>query len=237
MYQFVDDDLKTQTSNPNYDLHHLKLPLRAIIVAPSGSGKTNYLYYLISLFCQNQGSFSKIYIITSKGSSSQPIYDHLQRLFNGAITIREGLQHCPNIDEFDRSENSLVVFDDLMLTKHVDELCGQYFIRGRNKNISTIFISQSYFRIPRQSIRLNCNYIILLQLSSEKDMTMICQEYSGRVPREAIERMFEYATNEPMQAFVIDCENLKGKNPQHAFRRNLLEDLNPADFMDDSVRK
>lgn len=230
MYEFVDDDLKPKIVNNNYDLHNLDLPLRMIFCSPSGQGKTQALFYLLSAFCQGKGTFADIHIITAKGASKQPIYDQLRRILP-SITIEEGLSHCPRIDDFDADENHLIIFDDLMLAKNVDEYCGQYFIRGRTKNISVIFISQSYFEVPRRSIRLNCNYIAILKLGSPKDMTQICQEYSGEVPREAIENMYMYATQDRGQFFLICTEKVRGRNPQDAFRKNLLEYLNPADFM------
>ena len=52
--------LLTKVDNPNFGLHHISLPFRAVIVAPSGSGKTNMLLNLIELFSRGKGTFSTI---------------------------------------------------------------------------------------------------------------------------------------------------------------------------------
>jgi len=49
--------------NPNYELHHIEIPMRACIIGSSGSGKTNTLINLIKLF---GNTFQNIYIITKK---------------------------------------------------------------------------------------------------------------------------------------------------------------------------
>ena len=32
-----------KADNPNYDLHHFETPFRSLVVAPSGSGKSNFI--------------------------------------------------------------------------------------------------------------------------------------------------------------------------------------------------
>ena len=42
MYEKLPKEFLDKVDNPNFELHHLKLPFRMCIVAPSGSGKTNF---------------------------------------------------------------------------------------------------------------------------------------------------------------------------------------------------
>ena len=49
LYEKIPKELLDEADNPNFALHHLKLPFRMCIVAPSGSGKTNFLCNLIGL--------------------------------------------------------------------------------------------------------------------------------------------------------------------------------------------
>ena len=64
--------------------------------------------------------------------------------------------------------NSLVVFDDMICeadlnkNKHLPEL----FIRGRKMYINLIFITQSYFQVPK-TIRINCTHY-LMKISNRK---------------------------------------------------------------------
>ena len=57
-----------------------------------------------------------------------------------------------NFEEYNptKKRKILIVFDDMIADKIVSEL----FIRGRKLNISIVFITQSYFAVPKD-IRLN----------------------------------------------------------------------------------
>ena len=46
MYEKIPAELLDKVENPNKHLHQLKLPFRMCVVAPSGSGKTNFLVNL-----------------------------------------------------------------------------------------------------------------------------------------------------------------------------------------------
>ena len=63
-------------------------------------------------------------------------------------------------DPADLSPYTLVLFDDTMLDPARAEL---FFTRGRPLKISTIFITQSYYQIPRRTIRENSNVIIFFK--------------------------------------------------------------------------
>ena len=70
LYEKIPKEMLDEAENPNYDLHKFKLPFRMCIVAPSGSGKTNFLINLLRLFsCGSKGTFSTITIITKNADS------------------------------------------------------------------------------------------------------------------------------------------------------------------------
>jgi ABC-type iron transport system FetAB ATPase subunit len=55
-----------KADNPNYDLHHFETPFRSLVVAPSGSGKSNFITNLISLFCKGKKVLLIIFIYIAK---------------------------------------------------------------------------------------------------------------------------------------------------------------------------
>ena len=60
----------------------------------------------------------------------------------------------------------------------------ELFIRGRKigKGLSLIYLSQSFFKIPK-IIRQQFNYLFLLKLSSGRDLNLILSDFSLGVDR------------------------------------------------------
>ena len=66
------------------------------------------------------------------------------------------------IQPLNEYENSVVVFDDMLLSKQESNI-DLFFTRGRHNNIDIYYISLSYFHLPKNTIRNNSNIIILLK--------------------------------------------------------------------------
>jgi hypothetical protein len=223
MYEKIPKMFLDKVDNPNFHLHNLKIPFRMCIVAPSGSGKSNFLLNLIHKFCAgNKGTFSTIHIITR--NKSEPLYKWLESECD-QIRISEGLSNTPKLDNFDKEKNHLVVWDDLVLSKDLS-MVENYYIRARKLNCSVIFLSQSYFRIPKL-IRNNCSYMILLKLSGNREMNIIMSEFGLGVSKDQLLKIYEYATQEKFSPLIIDMEADKDSR----FRKGLIEILNINDFL------
>ena len=60
-----------------------------------------------------------------------------------------------NIDEYnpDKENKILIVLDDMISdmnnNKKLDSIVTELFIRGRKLNIPLVFITQSYFKVPK----------------------------------------------------------------------------------------
>lgn len=215
-YEKMPEHLLVKSENPNFHLHQLKLPFRMAIVAPSGSGKTNFLLNLIHLFSQGKGTFASLFVITA--NADEPLYNFLQSK-SDQIQIKEGLHSLPNLDKFDKEVNHLVVIDDLVLSKDQSAV-EKYYIRARKLNVSVIYISQSYFRIPK-IIRQNLSYLVLLKLSGERELKLILAEGGLGIDRDQLLKIYDYATKEKFSALVIDYEAPVEKR----YRKNWLEFL------------
>jgi ABC-type dipeptide/oligopeptide/nickel transport system ATPase component len=221
MYSKIPKIFLDKVENPNFHLHHLKIPFRMCIVAPSGSGKTNFLINLLHLFSQGQGTFSSIHIITR--NKDEPLYKWITSVCD-QIIIKEGLQYTPKLDDFDKDKNHLVVWDDLVLSKDLS-MVENYYIRARKLNVSVIFISQSFFKIPK-IIRNNCNYMIILKLSGNREVNVILSEFGLGVSKEELLKIYEYATAEKFSPLVIDMDEDKSLR----FRKGLLEIIDITDL-------
>jgi len=215
MYEKIPKSFLDKVDNPNYHLHNLKLPFRMCVVAPSGSGKSNFLLNLIHLFCAgDKGTFATINIITR--NKDEPLYRWLESECD-QIRITEGLSTSPKLDEFDKNKNHLVVWDDLVLSKDLS-MVENYYIRARKLNVSVIFISQSFFKIPK-IIRSNCSYMVLLKLSGDREIKLILSEFGLGITKEQLLALYQYATSEKFSPLVIDMEEDSTKR----FRKGLLE--------------
>ena len=220
-YNHIPKEMLDEADNPNYHLHGLKIPLRACVVAPSGSGKTNWLLNLIHLFSCGEGTFADITILTR--NKDEPLYNFLTTKCD-QIQVKEGLHNIPPLDKFDKRMNHLVVFDDLVLNKDLSAV-EQYYIRARKLNCSVIFLSQSYFRIPK-IIRNNCSYMILLKLSGNREVNVILSEFGLGVDRDQLIGMYDYATDTKFSPLLIDLE----QEPDKRFRKGFSEILNPDEY-------
>lgn len=218
MYEKMPTEFQDKVDNPNFALHKLKLPFRMCIVAPSGSGKTNFLVNLISIFSSGEkGTFQTINIITR--NKDEPLYKWITSKCE-QINIKEGLSNTPQLDKFDKDFNHLVVWDDLVLSKDLS-MVEQYYIRARKLNVSVIFISQSYFKIPKV-IRNNCSYMVLLKLSGQREVNIILSEFGLGITKEELISIYEYATSVKLSPLLIDME----ADPSERFRKGLIEIIN-----------
>jgi len=226
-YEKIPKDMLDTADNPNFNIHHLKIPFRMCVVAPSGSGKTNFLVNLIHLFSQGKnGTFADITIITR--NKDEPLYNYLTTKCD-QIQVKEGIHNLPQLDKMDKKVNHLVCFDDLVLSKDQSAI-ENYYIRARKLNCSVIYLSQSYFRIPKV-IRNNCSYMVILKLSGNREVNMILSEFGLGVSREQLLGMYEFATREKFSPLLIDLE----EEPFKRFRKGFSEILDPAAFNEDNV--
>jgi hypothetical protein len=198
MYLRMPKKYQQKSYNPHFNVHGLSLPLRGLVAAPSGSGKTNLVMNILSVF---DGTFKTIHIITR--NADEPLYNWVRDAAPD-IVIREGLQNTPKLDDFDKKENHLVIWDDLVLEgkvglKNVQEM----YIRARKLNVSCIFISQSYYETPKM-IRINCSWIALLKLGNTNEVAMIMRNHGLGVTKQKLLAIYEHATAEKLQPLLID---------------------------------
>ena len=121
----------------------------------------------------------------------------------------------PDPSELDPETKNLLVLDDCFLGKQ--NKAEAYYTRGRHSNCDTIFLSQNYFRLPRQTIRENCNFLMLFQQDA-KNINHIHADHCSDIPLEEF-RNFCKQVWKTKHAFVtID---LTSNIDNGKFRKNL----------------
>jgi len=180
-------------------------PFRLIICGNSGCGKTNVLLNLVLKFLH----FDELYVFAR--DIDEPAYQFLVEIFDKIDDISHKFSSDPediiNVDDLDPEKQNLIVFDDYVTAKDQKPII-DLFIRGRKKNASIIYLTQSYYKVPK-TIRLQCNYIVLFPSCAEKDMNLILKEFS--LDHKLTKNLYQQVTNKPYNFFTLDLKNPETK--------------------------
>ena len=164
---------------------------RLLICGNTNSEKTNLLYHMLiePLLC-----YDKIYLYAK--NLEQEKYQNLIKVMNEAseeagYNVMEvsneaiiPINHLPY-----ENNQKLVIFDDYVCEKNQRQIV-DYFIQGTHKNCSVIYLSQSFYKTPRD-LRLNCSHYCIYEFPSSRERNMISSELG--VDKE----QFKKATKKP----------------------------------------
>ena len=90
------------------------------------------------------------------------------------IKIKEINDEIKPLNEY---ENGIIDFDDILGSTN-SRFMNQFFIRGRHNKLDIYYLSQSYFDLPKRTIRNNSNKIILFN-QTLKDIEHIYRGVAG----------------------------------------------------------
>ena len=208
---------------PNYDsfnekTHNYKqlydyMPddtFRMLICGNSGSGKTNLLYHLLM---KPLVFFDMIHLYAK--NLEQEKYQNMIKSFSDiSRSIGYDALICSN-DEIvpvimENESQKIVIFDDFVCDKNQKPLI-DYFIRGRHKNCSVIYLSQSFYGTPK-NIRLNCSHFCIYDFPSSNERNLISRELG--VNKED----YIKATQKPYSFLYVD-------KPRKQVKRNFYGDI------------
>ena len=91
-------------------------------------------------------------------------------------------EKIPRVDSLSPERSTVIIFEDVCLaSEHIQNRISQFFIQGRHRNISPIYMSQKYHKIPLIN-RENSNYLVLFNSgSSYEDISKIVRRYTDDV--------------------------------------------------------
>ena len=209
-------------------------PYRILIIGGSGSGKANTLLNLVN----EQKDIDKIYLYAK--DLSEPKYEHLikNRENAGIKHVNDGNAFVEysntmddvykNIDDYNptRRKKILIVFDDMiadiMTNKKFQAIIKELFIRCRKINISLVFITQSYFSVPKY-VRLNSTHYFIMKINSKEELQNIAINNSADIDYKDFMKMYRESTKEAYNFLTIDT-TLPSSNPLR-FRKTLFDTL------------
>ena len=95
------------------------------------------------------------------------------------MILRSIEKYSPN-----KKQEILIIFDymiaDMLINKKLNPIVTGLFIRERKSNISLIFITQSYFTVPK-NIRLNSTHYFVMKIPSKKELQQIAFNHSSDI--------------------------------------------------------
>lgn len=205
------DFMTVDSVNDENSKHGSLLPntVRCIISGPSNCGKTNVLFNLITK--PNGLRFSNLYIFSK--SLHQPKYQLLEKILSNVSEVSFFKFHSNEeiVEPQLALPYSLFVFDDVACENH--NTVKMYFSMGRHNNIDSIYIGQTYSKIPKQLIRDNVNILILFH-QDETNLKHIYKDHVGSdMEYEKFKQVCCKAWQDKYGFLVInkDCELYNGR--------------------------
>ena len=206
-------------------------PYRILIIGGSRSRKTNALLNLIN----NQPDIDKIYLY-----AKDPYEAKYQYLINKREKV--GLDHFDdpktfieysndmqdvykNIEDYNprKKRKVLIIFDDMIAdminNKNLSPIVAELFIRGRKRNISIAFVTQSYFKVPKD-VRLNSRHFFVMKIPTKRELQQIELNHSSDIDFKDFIKIYKKYTKEPY-SFLVNYTTLPSDGPL-SFRKNLL---------------
>ena len=150
---------------------------RMLICGNSGSGKTNLLYHMLM---KPLLYYDRIHLY-AKNLEQQKYKDMIQTLTDISNSVGYNVLVCSSdeiipVEELkDDDAQKIVIFDDFLCEKKKQKPLINYFIRGRHKNCSVIYLSQSFYKTPKD-IRLNCSHFCVYDFPSSNERSLISRE-------------------------------------------------------------
>ena len=89
-------------------------------------------------------------------------------------------------------------------------------------NIFLVFITQSYFSVPKE-VRLNCTHYLIMKIHNERELQQIAINHSADIDYKDFMKIYRNCTKEPY-SFLTIATTLPADNPLK-FRKFLMTRL------------
>ena len=126
----------------------------------------------------------------------------------------------------DKENKIFIVFDDMIAdmiqNKKLNSIVTEVFIRERKLSISLVFITQSYFKAPKDVI-LSTTHFFITKMLSKTELQGISINRSSDINTEDFLNIYKKCTAEPYSFFVNDT-TLASDNSLR-FKKNLFEHI------------
>jgi hypothetical protein len=201
------------SSTTGYKQGHPCMPadvFRMLICGPSNSGKTNILLHMVYELL----AYDKVYLFSK--NLHQNKYQALLQDFASNIDPVAGYEviEAPGdgiipLEELPVDNQKIAVFDDLVCESNQNSIIN-YFINGRHRNCSVIYLTQTFYKVPK-NIRDNCSHFCVFKFLPRENKR-IADELG------VDHRLLDSATDKKYSFLYYD-------KPQKTVKKNFDEDI------------
>ena len=104
--------------------------------------------------------------------------------------------------------------------KKLNSIVTEFFIRERKLNIFLVFITQSYFKVPKD-VRLNTTHFFIAKIPNKRELQQIAINHSSDISTKDFINIYRECTAEPY-SFLVNDATLASENPLR-FKKNLFD--------------
>ena len=101
----------------------------------------------------------------------------------------------------------------------LDPIVTELFIRVKKLNICIIFITQSYFKVPKD-VRLNSTHFFIMKILNKRELQQIALNHSSDIDFKDFMNIYKKCTKEPY-SFLVNDTTIQSSDPLR-FRYNLF---------------
>ena len=109
---------------------------------------------------------------------------------------------------------------DMINNKKLNLVVTDLFIRSRKRNISIVFITQSFFKVPKD-VRLNSTHFFIMKIPNERELQQSALNLSSDIDFKNFSKIYKNCTAKPYY-FLVNDTTLPSDNPLR-FRKNVLQ--------------
>lgn len=152
-----------------------------LMAGPRGSGKTNALCMMLT---DPLIHYDRLYLYAK--NLHQPKLQKLQQYFEKIASHPDWVSSDPPahfssssimpLSSLSENLDKVIVFDDFLEASNDEKrIISEYFTQGRHKKCSVIYLSQSYYRTPKD-VRLNSTHFCIFAIPSSRERGSILRD-------------------------------------------------------------
>ena len=122
-----------------------------------------------------------------------------------------------NINDYnpDKENKILIGFDDMIAdminNKKLNSIVTELFVRVRKLNISLVFITKSYFKVPKD-VRLNTTHFFIMKIPNKRELQQTAVDHLSNIDAKDFMKINDKCTDKSY-SFLVNDTTLSSDDP------------------------